>query len=291
MSFTRSTLAILLSSACFSIGCASVDVADVGDEESVGEAEGAIVNPNALNPNALNPNALNPNALNPNALNPNALNPNALNPNSIAPSALSSLQDPGAAGDVSRQLFKYMIGCGLDGTQSYSLTWYDLDGVRHDETYVGYLGLAKDWPDRPLSPSEQEWISACLLSRTNWYGTSVMLSSRAQQVNLKVTEPNELNDYPNFEGAFWGNIFADTPVAFACNNAPTMALARTAHRDCAAGHENLDGTTSNCGIIQIVGDCASHCSEPDPSDGYYPSCGLTLNGTDKTHRVISVFLP
>jgi len=272
-------------------GCAYGESASAEDEPEAVSASFSLTGPNALNPNALNPNALNPNALNPNALNPNALNPNALNPNSLAPSVVSALEDPSPIGDVSRQLFKYMIGCGLDATQSYEFSWYDLDGNRHDESYQGYLGLATDWPTKKLSPSEQEWISACLLSRVNWYGSSVMLSTRGPRVNLKVTEPVEIDDYPHFEGAYWGNIFDEVPTAYACNTSATVSIARAAQRDCAVGHDNGDGTTSQCGIISIVGDCDDHCTLPDAANGYYPKCGVTLQGTDKTQRVLSVFLP
>ena len=282
---TTWTSAIFLAASCTLLGCTFDDTQTEADE-NVAETEGALVISNALNGNALNANALNGNALNG-----NALNGNALNGNSLAPSVLASIQDPTATGDLARELLKYMVSCGFDAGDSFSFSWVDSDGVTHNETYGGNLGLTKDWPTKPLSTSEQEWLTACLVSRVNWYGVSVMLSSRAQHTNLHVTDVAEGQEYTNFEGAFWGNIFSATPTAYACNDGANIMHSRAALRDCAAGHLNADGSTSNCGIITVVGDCDSHCSKPDKSDGYFPSCGLTLNGNDKTHRVISTFIP
>ena len=280
---------VLLASISLLVGCTGGE-GDSADEE-IGEATRALLMNNALTPNALTPNALTPNALTPNALTPNALTPNALTPNSLAPSVKAALEDPTFAGEISRDLFKYMLGCALDSSQSYSFTWHDSNGNAHAETIVGYLGLATDWPSKKLSPSEQQWITACVLARVNWYSMPVDLSARAQHANLHVTDTIEGETYAVFEGAFWGNIFDENPTAYACHDSNTVAHARAAHRDCAAGHVNADGTTTSCGIITIVGDCASHCTSPDASDDYYPSCGLTLSGHDKTHRVISTFLP
>ncbi|WP_438040708.1 hypothetical protein [Sorangium sp. So ce128] len=62
------------------------------------------------------------NALNPNALNPNALSANALNPNALSSAALSAIRDPGAAGDLSRQLLNYVVGCAFLPSQSFSFS-------------------------------------------------------------------------------------------------------------------------------------------------------------------------
>ncbi len=64
----------------------------------------------------------------------------------------------------------------------------------------------------------QRWVSACVLARTNAYGVTVDISMRApedapQAVKdaLRVT-PDEAAAYPLQEGAFYGNLFASTPV-------------------------------------------------------------------------------
>src|SRR5262245_11675617 len=91
-SFTR----LFVPLALLPLGCVAPPVAEAFDVSGV-----PLLSQNALAPNALAPNALAPNALAPNALAPNALAPNALAPNAFAP-----IQDPGLAGDLSRQLLK-----------------------------------------------------------------------------------------------------------------------------------------------------------------------------------------
>jgi hypothetical protein len=251
------------------------------DAERAGEETEALENTNALNPNALNPNALNPNTLNPNALNPNALNPNAL-----SPQALSALQLPDASGDLSRQLMKYVVSCALDSTQSFSFTWTDASSVSHPTTYPGLLGLAPSWIGAPLSASGEEWVSACLASRVNWYGIPVMLSSRGSHPALGLGL-GEATAYPTEEGAFWGNVFTSSPAVFACNNPLAASHARSLLRDCAVGHLDGQGGTEECGRLHIVGSCATYCQAIDVVGLYHPRCVSDLDG----NGALAPFLP
>ncbi|WP_437529313.1 hypothetical protein WME79_47495 [Sorangium sp. So ce726] len=266
------------------MGC----VAAQEEEESVvGVAPSALEFVNALNPNALNPNALNPNALNPNALNPNALNPNAL-----SPAALSAIQAPDAAGALSRQLLRYVVSCALDASQSFSFSWTDSEGTVHDEVYWGIIGLATQWETSALGHPKQQFISACLASRTNWYGASVTISSRGDHGALDKTDKPELSTYTRLEGAFWGNLFAPSPYLNACYHEANRDRARSQSRDCAAGHLGDSGAVQPCGIINIVGSCDSACEPLKQRGMYYPRCASNVNGTvDWTTKVITVFLP
>ncbi|WP_438006782.1 hypothetical protein WME89_50930 [Sorangium sp. So ce321] len=255
------------------------------EETSTGTAYTSLEAVNALNPNALNPNALNPNALNPNALNPNALNPNALNPN-----ALSAIRDPGQAGALSRQLLSYVVGCALTPAQSFIFSWTDLAGSVHEEIYTGLLGLAPSWSDKPLGQTDQQWVSACLASRTNWYGVSVTISSRGSHAAIDKTGTPELSTYTRQEGAFWGNLFGPSPYLNACHD--EVSHARSLSRECAAGHLDDGGGVQECGMIHIVGLCDSHCLPLNQRGMYYPSCVNNLTGNpEATTRVITVFLP
>jgi hypothetical protein len=289
-------LAILYwsSVATFVSGCA-LDAGSSFDDEAVAEDAIAVKGPHALNPNALNPNALNPNALNPNALNPNALNPNALgvtalSAGALGPSALAALQEPGNTGAMSRQLLSYSVSCALGPAQSFSFTWYDNQNVPHPETYWGLLALAPSWATEPLDSTGQQWVSACLASRTNWYGVPVMLSSRGPHASLETTSPSEQLLFPTEEGAFFGNLFRANPAVYACHIAANEAHVRSLYRDCAAGHIDSQGKTDRCGPIQIVGDCADFCAPLDADGLYYPSCSSTIGGWTTT-RVITTFLP
>ncbi len=259
----HNTLAVAVSFWVASSGCISQDL----ESEPLGIDQSALVSDNALNPNALNPNALNPNALNPNALNPNALNPNAL-----APSALAAIQDAGDAGVLSRALLKYIVSCALDTSQSFSFSWTDSQGVVHDESYPGLLGIATSWATGALSADMQLFVSSCLAARVNWYGVPVIISARSLKEPLKaLVNDIELQDYPHIEGAFWGNLFTTSPHLYSCYNGANVENSRTWQRDCAVGH--LDGQTlSPCGMISLVGDCSTVCQNVNGAGQYYPSC-------------------
>lgn len=266
-------------------------VSCVTDQE---EQEGFVgIAPSALEYlNALNPNALNPNALNPNALNPNALNPNALNPGALSPNALSAIQAPGAAGDLSRQLLSYVVGCAFTPAQSFGFSWTDGSGTVRNEVYWGIIGLVPSWRDKPLGQNDQEWISACLASRTNRYGVSVTISSRGSHPAIDKTDTPELATYTRMEGAFWGNVFAPSPYLNACYNDANRDHARLLARECAAGHLDGSGAAQPCGMISIRGTCTSYCQQLNLRGMYYPSCVNNLTGTpESTTRVITVFLP
>jgi hypothetical protein len=256
-----------------------------GDEgASVAAGASELVIENALTPNALTPNALTPNALTPNALTPNALTPNALTPN-----ALASLNDTAIAGDLSRLLMKYVVGCAFGEDQVFSFSWTDAAGIAHAESYPGHLELAPNWASGPLDAQGQQMVSACLAARINWYGVHVMLSIRSPTDPLRTKVKNaELDAYPNIEGAFWGNVFSTSPTLHACYDGTNTAYAHAHQRDCTAGHVDAQGVTTECGIIDVVGDCASACKGLHPTGKYYKSCQDPVSG--KTAFVITTAL-
>jgi hypothetical protein len=264
-------------------GCLTEVGGDEAEDAVLAEAESAIEGPNALTPNALTPNALTPNALTPNALTPNALTPNAL-----SPTALAAIQAPTAQGALSRQLLKYTVGCALDPTQSFTFTWADSKGRVFTETYWGILGLATTWTTKPITGSDQGWVSACLASRVNWYGVSVMISSRGGHPGLNKSGTPELSTYAMAEGAFWGNLFSASPYLFTCHYGPNVTHSRGEMRDCAAGHVQPNGTIAECGILDIVGACESVCQPLHNQGKYYPGC-VGPDGATST-AVITTFL-
>jgi hypothetical protein len=276
---TRHDLSVLCTLVAISIMAACGGSPEDVDTD-VGEARSA-----ALNANALNANALNANALYPNALTPSMLGSTALVWSSLSASAQAALQDPGASGALARQLARYATGCAFDTTQSFSVSWTDSLGT-HNETYVGELGLATRWAQGPLNTEAQQWVSACLASRVNYFGVSVMLSSRAAALS---TSGTELTDYPAQEGAFWGNLFTSTPAVYACDYVPDDAHSRAAYRVCAAGYDDGTGTLQSCGIIQRLGSCANTCGQLGNGQ-YYDACSSD-GGLSSSAQVITVFLP
>jgi hypothetical protein len=218
-------------------------------------------------------NALSLNALSLNALSLNALSLNALSLSALDPSALASIQSSGPSGELARQFVRYAAGCSLDSSQSFELSWTDALGP-HSETVWGSLGLATSWGTGPLSSSEEQWVSACLLARVNWYATTVMISLRGPHHALAQPDLNEATTYDVLEGAFWGNIFAATPTAFSCNVGSNIATSRARKRDCAAGHIEPPNSVQQCGIIDIAGECHTRCDPPEAGESYYPACNV-----------------
>jgi hypothetical protein len=277
----------LLAGAAFLAGCV-VEALPAVDPEDTAAAVDELSADNALNANALNANALYANALNANALNANALNANAL-----SSGALAAIRDPGPAGALSRQLLKYTVSCALSSSQSFTFSWTDSGNVVHNENYPGWLGIQPTWATQPLGSSGKQMVSACLISRVNYYGVQVIISARSMNSPLKtLAGSSELQMYPHIEGAFWGNLFSATPYAYSCYNESNASISRGSKRDCATGHANTDGTVSSCGIINRVGRCQSVCPKINEAGQYYESCVAQpgVCGSSTTY-VITTALP
>ncbi|MDC3954328.1 hypothetical protein KEG38_10740 [Polyangium jinanense] len=282
----RNTLALLMISLGTLVGCGDAEGVYEEEEGAVEEVAEAIVEGNAIQPNAIQPNAIQPNAIQP-----NAIQPNALAPSTLSPSSLAALRDPGEAGQLSRLFVRYAVGCALEPSQSFTVTWTDELGVTRTEIYVGQLGLAPSWATGPLDETGQRWVSACIAARTNWYGVTVTLSMRAVHDAIKHAGIVERYSYPKEEGAFWGNLFAPTPYLHSCVYVPNTDYVRSRMRDCAAGHIGTNGIES-CGIIERRGSCDAVCDSLDSNNGFRPKCvyDATVSPPRKTTEVVTVFL-
>jgi hypothetical protein len=257
----------------FAVGCAyDVDGDDLA-EEPVEESELALIMANALSTNALSTNALSTNALSTNALSTNAL----------PADQMSALKDASLDGALARMLVKYLVTCAFSPEQSFTFSWKDSLNLTHYEVYSGDLGLATAWAARGLTEAEQRWVSACITSRVNYYGVTVMISMRGSHSALSVDEA-ERGAWSFREGAFWGNLFAPAPALYACYDPAQIAHSRSKMRACAAGH--WDGlSTSSCGSILRVGSCDSFCVAPSDATDGFSSCG------DTTEVVTSFLTP
>jgi len=245
-----------------------------------------------LSTNNLLPNRITPNALDPNALNPSTLAGIALSPSTLDPQNDAAIHEAGSMGDISRTFLQYTVGCALDSSQSFSFSWRDGTNTVHQETFVGLLGLATGWASGPIGESEQRWVSACLAARTNYYGFVVNISVRGPHSAIDRLENGERTNYPNEEGAFWGNLFALSPYVRSCDRSANDVNSRANERECAAGHVALDGSLDDCGIIQRKGACSSICDPLASQDLYHLSClddGLTPPAASR--EIITVFLP
>ncbi|AUX25261.1 hypothetical protein SOCEGT47_058050 [Sorangium cellulosum] len=264
-------------------GC-TAEVTGIGaPDEPVGESQGALLGDNALSANALNLNALNL----------NALNLNALNLNGLSAQNLAAIQDPGPNGALARDFMRYATSCALSSTESFDFSWTDARGVVHDESYPGLLGVAPAWASGPLDDSGQRMVSSCVAARVNYYQVPVIVSARSLREPLKtLNSSRELVDYPDIEGAFWGNLFAARPYLNACYNSATVDNSRTYQRDCAAGHLLSGGDVVECGVIHIVGPCSQVCGKVNGAGQYYSSCVDRPGQSSATTKdVITTALP
>jgi hypothetical protein len=232
----------------------------------------------ALSVNALSVNALSVNALSVNALSVNALSVNALSVNALSVNSLSAIQDPSAAGDLSRELLEYTVGCALNSSQSFNFSYTDAIGVVQSVSYPGKLGVAPDWATGPLtSVSEQELVSGCLAAHTNYFSVHVDISVR-NTVLVGSTPAAELAAYPYVEGAFWGNLFTSSPALYACYTSADVGHSRAAQRVCATGYLDSIGNVLPCGMITLTGSCDSGCFQLNADNEYYRGCGGQANG-------------
>ncbi|WP_232379771.1 hypothetical protein [Polyangium fumosum] len=268
-------------SAAFLCGC----VGDAFDRpEDVLEGGAALVDGNRLSSNALALNAL--------ALNSLALN--GIAPNKLDAQSLAAIRDPTNQGELARAFVRYAVGCALTTSQSISFSWTDASNVVHQETYPGELGIAPAWATGPLDLNGQRMVSACVAARVNYYQVPVLLSLRSTEAPLRLlTGARELIEFPDVEGAFWGNLWGASPAIYTCYNSATVANSRAWSRDCATGHLRDDGTIEECGMIDIVGPCSSVCAALNGGGQYYPSCVEKpyVTGSASTKLVITTALP
>ena len=179
---------------------------------------------------------------------------------------------------------RYAVSCAFTPNQSFDFTWEDADGNEHDESYPGLLGLAPAWQTGPLDATGQEWVSACLASRVNALGVSVMLSSRGTSPALATTA-DERAYYSTREAAFFGNIFGWDQHVYACYDPVTSTLAQLEDRVCGNNGSLtsllLNGlSTYDCGAIVVVGPCLNvlnllsvgSCHWQKYGDNYYYGC-------------------
>ena len=110
-------------------------------------------------------------------------------------------------------LFKYAVSCALSDGDSVTVAF-----PSGNKTFYGALGLAPSWKDGALDERGQKAVSACLGARTNATGSSVRISLR--NPNYPALAANQLENmgFKTHEGAFWGNMFGESPAIHACKD-------------------------------------------------------------------------
>ena len=159
------------------------------------------------------------------------------------------------ATEDARARLKYLAACALDPDTTLV---GQHDGV--DLRYPGAMGLAPDWTNRALTALERRWVSACILAHTNAFGANVMISMRAAPapVPMLLADDAEIGTYTIPEGGYFGDIFADPPLAFACapRGLPQDAAALERRKRVCALPLSEGADISQCGF-EIVSPCAA----------------------------------
>ena len=146
-----------------------------------------------------------------------------------------------------------MVKCALPAGSS--ATFYDAEQTPY--TFNGVIGVAPEWQDNACGVECQEWMSSCLLAHINLTGLSVPLWLDASHDSLGWGISDA---YPRQEGAYFGNIFAETPVAYACKG-------RDADVNPVAGRLCLG--QEGCPYVAIPEvDCESSCESVPGGDGF-----------------------
>lgn len=122
---------------------------------------------------------------------------------SHALSSVAGLDPAGAllADEDNHALVRYLTECALPDGASITKV---VDGEEIE--FAGRLGLAPEWEDEACDQDCQEWVSACLLARTNVSGQSVELWLRADHPAIG---SGKSLSFPVYEGSFFGNLFVE----------------------------------------------------------------------------------
>ncbi len=138
--------------------------------------------------------------------------------------AMGLLTDPGRLGTA-----QYLVECALPHGRSVSKTVDDEVVVLH-----GLLGLAPQWETGPCDEDCQEWVSACLLARTNASGQLVQVWFKGDHEAIGWDAPQGAL----FEAGFFGNLFADPLDQHYCKGTGKgMTAARREGRTCSSGND------------------------------------------------------
>jgi hypothetical protein len=133
------------------------------------------------------------------------------------------LADPSlAATAAKRKQLTYLVRCAMPP----DVELYAQHGSERF-TFPGSIGLAPHWHTQAMTPSEERWVSACLLAHVNFFGKHIRISIRATDPPVPELEASseERKTYPIAEGGFFGNLFLPQPVAYTCLGTRTPAQA------------------------------------------------------------------
>lgn len=182
------------------------------------------------------------------------------------------LTDPDLRGTA-----EYLVECALPYGTSITKV---VDG----ETIVldGLLGLAPEWETGECDQDCQEWVSACLLARTNDSGQTVKIWVKGEHEALGWEAPSNAV----FEGAFYGNLFVDPEGQYLCKgSALAVVEARRVGRTCSMG------SGADCDFTAYT-NCTTHarCSLGGPNQDVPTNCKAGQQATSVPYHSIATYV-
>ena len=171
---------------------------------------------------------------------------------------------------------EYLVECALPYDTSVTK---QVDG----ETVVlsGLLGLAPEWETGECDEDCQEWISACLLARTNVTGTSVHVWMKADHEAIGWEAP----EGALFEAGFYGNLFVDPEAQYYCKGTKEgIVAAKREGRTCTSGGGQA------CGFTKF-NKCSKNtrCDEVGPNEDVPANC--RAEGDARYHTIATYVVP
>lgn len=150
-----------------------------------------------------------------------------------------------------------------------------------DELLVleGHVGLAPEWEDGACDDDCQQWVSACMLARTNVSEQNISIWLRADHPALAAGSPA----YPLYEASFFGNLFDAPEARYMCEGSEAAAvMAQLSGRTCSSDPDACE--------LEAYDDCEEEerCEFVDDDGTYAVDCMPA--GTNVTHHTISVSL-
>lgn len=171
---------------------------------------------------------------------------------------------------------EYLVECALPYGTSITKV---VDG----ETIVleGLLGLAPEWETDECDEDCQEWVSACLLARTNVSGQTVQIWVKGDHEALGWGAPEDAV----FEAGFYGNLFVDPEGQYYCKGeAGGIVAAKREGRTCTSGGG------AACEFTKL-GKCEkpSRCDLVGPNEDVPANCRVT--GAATYHTIATYVVP
>ena len=156
------------------------------------------------------------------------------------------------------------------------MTVVSIDG--EPTTFDGALGLAPQWLSGPCNGDCQEWVSACLLARTNLTGIADV------EVVLWIDDPSSSDDPDpdyTYEAGFFGNLFTSSS-GYLCQDPAGLLSSVTAARVCSVTTGCLIPLTNRYAACRTAPPLGSARCDGEPGTPHHAECraGLLPSGSD-----------